>query len=106
MRRLSVEINLACCGHSFDVPAVGSEIEVRFQNFRFGIVPLQLQSAQNLCGFARDCSGLQMKTQTGELHGYGRSPSPRVAGKNTCCRTHQSHGINATMLREMFVFEL
>ena len=69
-------------------------------------MPLQFQRAQNLPGLARSGSGLQMKTQTGELHRDGRATGARVPRQNACNRTQQRHWIDTGVLGEMFVFEL
>ena len=79
MRGSFAKIDLTCGANAFDVAPIWCEIQIRFQNFEFRIVPLELESAHDLDKFAGWRSGLQMKTQTRQLHRNCRCSRARFA---------------------------
>src|SRR2546423_11293231 len=68
-----VEINQTRRADAFDVAAVRREIQIRFEDFVFRIMPLQLERAQDLFELSRHRSGMKMKPEPRELHRDCRS---------------------------------
>src|SRR3954451_9333290 len=48
LRRSFRKIKLTRGGYTFDVPAVGGEIEIRLENLRLGVVALELKGINDL----------------------------------------------------------
>ena len=68
-RRSFVEIQVGGRADTLDVMPVGSEVEIRFQELRLGVVAFQFQGDPHLVKLAVDRARPQAETQTRQLHG-------------------------------------
>src|SRR5438034_11594934 len=97
MRGSFAKIDLTGGANAFDVAPISCEIQIRFQNFEFRIMPLELESAHDLDKFAGWRSGLQMETRTRELHGTCRCSGARFAVRRSISGAQHSDRIHDAM---------
>src|SRR2546423_9428137 len=100
MRGSFTKINLTGGADAFDVASVRGKIQIRFQNFGFRIVPLQLEGVHDLNKFADRRPGLEMKTQSRQLHRNCRCSGARLAVEQAKSRAEERNRIHSVMSRE------
>ena len=79
LTRTGSKVDPAGRGHAFDVPAVRRRGEIRLEQFRLRVMPLELQSAQDLQELPAKRARMDAKAQPRQLHRHGRAPDRAVA---------------------------
>src|SRR5438309_11850367 len=98
------KINLTGCANAFNVAPIRCEIEIRFQDLGFRVMALELERAHDLSKLPGWRPGLEMKTQTRQLHGNCRCSGARATVQKAVSRAQQSDRIYPRVACEIFVF--
>ena len=98
------KINLTGRANAFNVAPIRCEIQIRFQDLGFRVMALEFERAHDLSKLPGWRPGLEMKTQTRQLHRNCRRSGTRATVQQAISRAQQSDRIHARVAREIFVF--
>src|SRR6202030_4864810 len=104
MRCSLIKVKLTRRADSFNVSAIGREMEIRFKYFCFRIVAFKFERINNLPQLPGNRSRVKMKTKTRDLHCDGRSAGSRMLETGEIDdRSEQRERVYARMSRIVFV---
>ena len=101
LRRFLAKVDFAGGADAFNVATVGREIEIRLEQLRFAVMPLELKGAQHLGELSAQRARLQMRTQPRQLHrDRGRAAAAPFPAAEIPRGAHDSDRIDARMFAE------